>query len=95
MVSGLKEVLVTSFESGYPILYFRGYNYAGVNKDTGAPIYLDKDGKETDTIGENDKQYLGEGIPNFTYGITANFAYKSTCLGEAFLRNADGGAVGF
>jgi hypothetical protein len=26
---------------------------------------------------------------------TANFAYKSTCLGEAFLRNADGGAVGF
>ena len=26
---------------------------------------------------------------------TGNFAYKSTCLGEAFLRNANGGAVGF
>jgi TonB-linked SusC/RagA family outer membrane protein len=76
VVSGLNENLVSSFEAGYPIWYFRGYKYAGVNKDSGAPVYLNKDGKEADTVGENDMQYLGEGIPNFTYGITANFAYK-------------------
>ena len=75
VVSGLNEVLVTSFEKGYPIWYFRGYDYAGVGKD-GEAIYHDKDGKETTAPGENDKKYLGEGIPNLTYGITVNMAYK-------------------
>ena len=76
VVSGLNEVLVTSFESGYPIWYFRGYKYAGVDQETGAAIYYDKDGKETPTPNENDKQYLGEGIPSVTYGITLNMAWK-------------------
>ena len=82
VVSGLNEVLVSSFEAGYPIWYFRGYKYAGVDKD-GAPYYYNKDGKTTNedgslvyTVNENDKQYLGEGIPNLTYGITVNMAWK-------------------
>ena len=75
VVSGLNEVLVTSFEKGYPIWYFRGYDYAGVDKD-GAPVYRDINGNETPAPGENDKKYLGEGIPNLTYGITLNMAYK-------------------
>ena len=76
VVSGLNEVLVSSFEAGYPIWYFRGYKYAGVDQATGAPIYLDKDGNETATPGPNDLQYLGEGIPNLTYGLTVNLAWK-------------------
>ena len=83
VVSGLNEVLVSSFEAGYPIWYFRGYKYAGVDSATGAPYYYNADGKTTDadgnlyyTPGENDKQYLGEGIPNLTYGITLNAAWK-------------------
>ena len=76
VVSGLNELLVSSFEAGYPIWYFRGYNYAGVDKETGAAQYYDKDGEITPTPGENDKQYLGEGIPNLTYGITLNMAWK-------------------
>ena len=83
VVSGLNEVLVTSFEAGYPIWYFRGYKYAGVDQATGAPYYYNKDGKTTDengnlvyTVNENDKQYLGEGIPNLTYGVTVNMAWK-------------------
>jgi outer membrane receptor protein involved in Fe transport len=76
VVSGLNEVLVSAFEKGYPIWYFRGYDYAGVDQATGAPVYLDKDGNKTPTPGENDKKYLGEGIPNLTYGITINMAYK-------------------
>ena len=83
VVSGLNEVLVSSFEAGYPIWYFRGYKYAGVDKETGAPYYYNKDGKTTDadgklnyTVNENDKQYLGEGIPNITYGLTVNMAWK-------------------
>ena len=80
VVSGLNEVLVTSFEAGYPIWYFRGYKYKGVDPATGAPLYYDKDGNETKVPNENDKQYLGEGIPNLTYGITANFAWKGVDL---------------
>ncbi|MCR4825308.1 MAG: TonB-dependent receptor [Bacteroidales bacterium] len=80
VVSGLNEVLVTSFEAGYPIWYFRGYKYAGVNAE-GAPQYLGKDGKILEGMpGENDKQYLGEGIPNLTYGLTINLAWKGLDL---------------
>jgi TonB-linked SusC/RagA family outer membrane protein len=76
VVSGLNELLVSSFESGYPIWYFRGYKYAGVDQQTGAAQYYDKEGEITLTPNENDKQYLGEGIPNITYGITLNMAWK-------------------
>ena len=75
-VSGLNNKMVTAFESGYPIWYFRGYKYAGVDPKTGAAQYYDKDGNITATPTDNDKQYVGEGIPNFTYGITVNLAYK-------------------
>ena len=76
VVSGLNEVLVSSFEAGYPIWYFRGYEYAGVDQATGAPQYYDKDGNITNVPNENDRKYLGEGIPSITYGITANLAWK-------------------
>ena len=81
-VSGLNSKLSSSFEAGYPIWYFRGFKYAGVNQSdndlgpAGAPLYYTADGKLTCTPGDNDKQYLGEGIPNLTYGITVNLAYK-------------------
>ena len=75
-VSGLNEKVQTAFEQGYPIWYFRGFKYDGVDQATGAPKYLDKDGKSVATVTDNDKVYLGEGIPNLTYGITVNLAYK-------------------
>ena len=80
VVSGLNEVLTSAFESGYPIWYFRGYKYAGVDQATGAPQYYDKDGKIIATPGDNDKQYVGEGIPNLTYGLTINLAWKGLDL---------------
>ena len=75
-ISGLNNKMYTAFEAGYPIWYFRGYKYAGVDKATGAAQYYDKDGNITATPTDNDKQYLGEGIPDFTYGFTINLAYK-------------------
>ncbi|MCF0178839.1 MAG: SusC/RagA family TonB-linked outer membrane protein, partial [Bacteroidales bacterium] len=79
-ISGLNNKLQTAFESGYPIWYFRGFKYKGVDSQTGQAIYYDKDGKDTYTPTDNDKQYLGEGIPNFTYGITVNLAWKGLDL---------------
>ena len=75
-VSGLNNKMVTAFEAGYPIWYFRGYKYAGVDQATGAALYYTQDGETTTNPGDNDKQYVGEGIPNFTYGLTVNLAYK-------------------
>ena len=75
-VSGLNEKVSTAFEPGYPIWYFYGFEYAGVDQSTGAPLYRNKDGELVNTVTDNDKKYLGEGIPNLTYGVTLNLAYK-------------------
>ncbi len=75
-MSGFNNQLVPTFEKGHNVWYFRGYKYAGVNKETGAAQYYDKDGNITTAPSENDKQDLGSGIPDFTYGITLNLAWK-------------------
>lgn len=73
--------VTTYFEKGYPIWYMRGYEYAGVNPDTGAPQFYGYDAK-TDAIGvindpvDTDKKMIGSGIPDFTYGLTINLNYK-------------------
>ena len=82
-VSGLNEKMTTSFKKGYPIWYFRGFQYNGVDKNTGAATYVNGEGKSKDedgnpiyTVSDNDKVYLGEGIPSLTYGLTINLAWK-------------------
>jgi TonB-dependent starch-binding outer membrane protein SusC len=64
----------TYFEVGYPIWYFRGYKYAGVDPATGDPTFEDLNGDGQ--IGTSDKTFIGSAIPYFTYGITLNAAYK-------------------
>ena len=75
-VSGLNGHQRTAFEPGYPIWYFRGYKYAGVNPETGAPTYYNAAGEIVDNVEEGDLQYIGKAIPDMTYGITINLAYK-------------------
>ena len=74
-VSGLNEKLSTAFEKGYPIWYFYGFKYMGVS-ETGGPLFEKADGSIDGVVYDNDKKYLGEGIPNLTYGMTLNLAYK-------------------
>lgn len=64
----------TIFETGYPIWYFRGYQYDGVDHETGEPIYHDVNGDGT--INDEDRTYIGKGIPDYNYGITINLSYK-------------------
>ena len=75
-ISGLNNDIRTAFEVGQPIWYFRGYKFAGVNKETGAAQYYNKDGEIVETVTDNDLQYIGKAIPDFTYGITVNLAWK-------------------
>ena len=65
---------VTYFEQGYPVYYFRGYKFAGVDPKTGNPTFVDlnKDGEIT----TDDMTNIGDAIPSITYGITLTAAYK-------------------
>lgn len=61
-------------EEGYPVWSYYGWKYLGVNPEDGSALYYDKD--ESGTIDDKDKVHLGSAIPDFTYGITINAAYK-------------------
>lgn len=70
--------VLTRFEKGQPAWYFYGYQYEGVNPENGQPIYTDLSGDGQ--IGDDDKTYIGKGIPDYTYGITLNAAWKGLDL---------------
>lgn len=65
---------ITYFEQGYPVYYFRGYQFTGVDPETGDPTFADLD--ESGSISDGDLTYIGDAIPDFTYGITLTAAYK-------------------
>ena len=75
-IDGFNSRLKPTFEKGHSIWYFRGYKYAGVNKEDGTALYYNKNGEITNAPNDDDKQDLGVGIPKFTYGITINAEYK-------------------
>ena len=66
---------------GMPLWYMCGYKADGVDKD-GNMVYVDYD-DEGNAVGttispqENDRVYLGKGIPTWTYGITINMNWKN------------------
>lgn len=59
---------ITYFEEGYPVYYFRGYKFKGVDPATGDPTFYDLD--ESGDLNDGDLAYIGDAIPDFTYGIT-------------------------
>ena len=65
---------VTYFEQNYPVYYFRGYKFAGVDPKTGNPTFEDLD--KSGNISDGDLTYIGDAIPDFTYGLTLTAAYK-------------------
>ncbi|MDO5443245.1 MAG: SusC/RagA family TonB-linked outer membrane protein, partial [Bacteroidia bacterium] len=63
----------TAFEVGYPIWYMRGYKYEGVDAN-GNAILADVNGDGQ--LGDADRTFIGKGIPDYTFGLTINMAYK-------------------
>jgi len=80
----------TQFEKGYPVYYLRGYKFTGVASADGYykkadgtngaaykggdPLFEDLDGDGN--INDKDLTMMGSGIPDITYGVTVNLAYK-------------------
>ena len=65
---------VTYFEEGYPLWYLRTFVVDHVDQTTGAAVYKDFDGDGEITA--EDRDFVGSGIPDYTYGLTLNLAYK-------------------
>ena len=85
--------VTTYFEKGYPIWYMRGYEYGGVDPETGEPVYVDHDG-DPNVLSDADKVMIGSAIPDFTYGITINLGYKGFDL-VAFGSGASGNDIAY
>jgi TonB-linked SusC/RagA family outer membrane protein len=77
-VSGMNTSIATVFEEGYPIWYFRGYDYAGVDKETGEARFYNKEGEIVpgEQLLPEDRKYIGSALPKYTYGVTLNLMYK-------------------
>ena len=77
---------ITRFEEGRPAWYFYGYEFAGIDAETGNPTFVDQMTVDTDgdgtfdagdgVITDADKTMIGKGMADYTYGITFNAAYK-------------------
>ena len=67
------STVATYFEEGYPLWHYRGYIYEGMNDD-GSPRYKDVNGNGY--LDADDKDDMGDAIPDFTYGLTLQAAWK-------------------
>lgn len=76
--SGSNNLARSIFEVGYPVWYFEGYQFEGVDSETGKPIY--KDVNEDGVISNADMAFIGKPIPDITYGLTINLEYKGIDL---------------
>jgi TonB-linked SusC/RagA family outer membrane protein len=65
---------ITYFEQDYPVYYFRGFEFDKINPETGDPMFKDINGDGV--VNNDDLTDIGNAIPDFTYGITLNAAYK-------------------
>ncbi|MGM9753133.1 MAG: SusC/RagA family TonB-linked outer membrane protein, partial [Candidatus Cryptobacteroides sp.] len=65
---------LTRFEVGKPAWYFYGYEFEGIDPETGNPLF--KDRNDDGAITDEDKTEIGKGMADITYGITLTAAYK-------------------
>lgn len=81
-VDGTNNMVRSSFEKGHSIWYFRAYDYAGVNKETGVAQFRNHEGKivSSSELTDQDMTDIGSSIPKLTYGITINLEYKGLDL---------------
>ncbi|HYF70040.1 MAG TPA: TonB-dependent receptor [Ohtaekwangia sp.] len=76
----------TRIVEGYPVGTNFLIRYAGVDPETGRPIYLDKDGYETFEYNEQrDRVPVGDVVPDAVGSFTNMFAYKNFDLSFMFV----------
>lgn len=63
---------------GMPLGSFFGYKTGGVNPETGELIYLDTN--EDGEVTANDRTYMGDPNPDFTFGMTNTFQFYGVTI---------------
>lgn len=66
--------IYTVFEEGQPLWYLSGFEYLGVDPETGKFILDDKN--DDGNLDKADMVFLGQTTPSFTYGININMAWR-------------------
>lgn len=79
------DSLGTDLIVGKPIDFFYAYEYAGVNPANGSPMYLDKDGEYTYSVGDEDRRYIGSALPWNYGGLSNTLSYGPVSL-EVFFQ---------
>jgi len=51
--------------------------FSHVDAETGLPVYLDRAGNETFDYDNSERQYVGDGLPEFVGGMTNTFRWKN------------------
>ena len=78
------------FAAGQPISSFYGYQYGGVDANTGEIIYKDLDGNGMLSAG--DRTFIGNPNPDYTFGFTNNFTYKNWYM-DVLVTGSQGGDI--
>ncbi|MDO4782272.1 MAG: TonB-dependent receptor [Capnocytophaga felis] len=81
---------VVRMQEGMPLGQFWGRISEGVNPDTGDIVYRDVNGDGN--IDANDKTFIGDPNPDFTFGLTNDFTYKNFSL-NIFLQGSYGNDI--
>lgn len=85
---GQEATQLTRAVEGEPIGILYGYKYMGLDAN-GKYLFADKDGKPVLQGANPERQIIGNGLPNFEFGVTNTFHYKNFDL-NFFLRGSIG-----
>jgi TonB-linked SusC/RagA family outer membrane protein len=79
-------------QEGHSVGEFYGYQWGGVDPQTGNVFYIGADGQPTFTPKDDDRKVIGNSNPDFTYGITNTFSYKNFGL-NVFFQGSQGNDI--
>jgi TonB-linked SusC/RagA family outer membrane protein len=77
---------------GHSVGEFYGYQWGGVDPETGNVYYIGANGQPTFTPGADDRKVIGNANPDFIYGITNTFKYKGFGL-NVFFQGSQGNDI--
>jgi iron complex outermembrane receptor protein len=89
--AGQTGVFAQRLEAGHPIGAFYGPVFTGIN-GAGEETYRTEDGGTTTELGDAERTYIGNAVPDFTYGVNLDLQYGDFDF-SAFFRGSQGSEV--
>lgn len=85
--AGQTGVDAQRLQPGHPIGAFYGPVFVGI--ENGNEVYRTEDGGTTTTLGEAKRDFIGNPVPDFSYGLNLSYRYENFDL-SAFFRGEQG-----